>query len=367
MKKIVFANCILAALLGASLSTRAGFLSGPLTSSQSNAKQQSMPQPSASTTTANTSSNHSIDARLGGAPTSEAVNGQGVNGELPPVVDATPGPGSVTLEKNQGSQIETSVSAQPGNHLQVAAVPVSVVGSGQQSDEQRLNRVERQLDNLVHMNLPQQVNDIQMQLQQLSGQLQVQEHDLKLLNLQQRNFYEDLDQRLKKIAGAQNDDSNSNGDSTQAHTSVSKTTDSEGKSKDRKISSNNIELQDSNAYKSALDMVAKRQYDAAVEKLSRYISAFPNGEYVDKAHYWLGEIYFLQKSYKKSQGEFQALVAGYKKSLRVPDALYKLALIDEALGNSDQAKKRLLEIQRHYPDSAAAQLAAIQYKRLTLQ
>jgi len=44
-------------------------------------------------------------------------------------------------------------------------------------------RLESQMNNIVRMNLPQQVAELQQQLAQLRGQLQVQAHDLKLLNL----------------------------------------------------------------------------------------------------------------------------------------------------------------------------------------
>src|SRR3990167_3486616 len=53
--------------------------------------------------------------------------------------------------------------------------------------EQRMARVEQQVANLANMNVAQQVNDLQQQLAELRGQLQIQARDLQLLS-QARNI-----------------------------------------------------------------------------------------------------------------------------------------------------------------------------------
>src|SRR3989338_8756052 len=65
--------------------------------------------------------------------------------------------------------------------------------------DQRVTKLQNQMDNLANMNLPGKIADLQQQLQQLQGQMQVEQHDLKTLDEQQRNFYQDLDQRLNDL------------------------------------------------------------------------------------------------------------------------------------------------------------------------
>ena len=331
-------------------------------------------QPSANTTLSQSGASHvdnPLNAHVGGAPVATASGGQDLNRnrDLPPVVDATTGTeeggqsgfasGTTSNDDQNDNQPARPLNSQSVQDTQSRALPAS---GSDVSAEQRLSRVEKQLNNIVRMNLPQQVNDIQMQLQQLSGQLQVQEHDLKLLNIQQRNFYQDLDERLRKLSGGDNDSAAKNNVKKQGGLKSGQKGDRVG----RNSVQNDIELQDSNAYKAALDLVAKRQYDKAVNQLNNYITAFPNGEYVDKAHYWLGEIYFLKKSYAQSLAAFQLVVKGSPKSPRVPDALYKLALIKLVQGDERDAKQQFKEIKRRFPNSTAAQLSIIQLKRLDL-
>ena len=350
-----------------------GLLDGPLTVEP---HAQNSTVGSASSGKVPNSSETQSASRLGGAPVATATNGEAVNNQLPPVVDAVPGPGmaSPATINDEGSSPHLSPpSSSSTAESNAASVSQSVQSTAVAADNnsnltanQRLSKVEQQLSNIVHMNLPQQVNDIQMQLQQLSGQLQVQEHDLKLLNIQQRNFYQDLDQRIRKISGSNSDDSMINNGDTKKPT-PSQSNPSSGKGAvNNSAAENNIELQDSNAYKAALDLVVKRRYDDAIKRLNKYINVFPNGEYVGKAHYWLGEIYYLKKSYKKSLQAFSVVVNGSPKSPRVPDALYKIALIHAVSGKIAQAKKELRGIQRRFPNSAAAQLATIQLKRFDL-
>ena len=364
----------------------AGFFDGPLTrGAQAEQKpvaktssQPGMPSPAAT----------QFQAAEGGAPTGAAA-GHNLQGHLPPVVDAQPGAaGRLVVVSDRAAATESTLPRveQTGSRqgdLRDGAPVDSVAGSAHTllaentmastvnqvgaatdglSADQRLARVEQQLNNLVRMNLPQQMSDMQMQLQQLSGQLQVQEHDIKLLNQQQRSFYQDLDQRIKKMSGT--DDGN---DKPSASPSGKKAAVEDDKNTpSARVAVSNIELKDSSAYKKALDQVIKRQYDKALTSLSQYVKDYPNGAYVDKAHFWLGEIYYLKKSYSLSLAQFNAVVKDSPRSPRVSDAKLKIALIHLQSGQSAKAKQELTAVKNQYPNSTAAQLAIIQLKQLDL-
>jgi len=395
---------VAAVSLGFIANSYAGFFDGPL-SSQNGSTQKttqsvhkgtdpsSMPAPATT----------QFQAATGGAPTANAP-GQAVNGKLPPVVDAEPGPGGASVTSSTSSPAAVSINQ---NTIQLSQVdrnangaPVDSVASrsnaavavntnsnsnananastnsastnnvatvaAPDSVDQRLAKVEQQLNNLVSMNMPQQISDLQMQLQQLSGQLQVQEHDVKLLNTQQRSFYQDLDQRIKKLSGA-SDDGGGNKPATPENGAKPETPTQPSKVDDQHQQAlNSLELQDSSAYKKALDLVIKRQYDAAIKSLGQYLNDYPNGAYKDKAHFWLAEIYYLKKSYQQSLAEFSAVIKESPKSPRVPDAKLKIALIHLNSGKTEQAKKELAAVKNQYPNSTAAQLAIIQLKQLDL-
>src|SRR5690348_14529461 len=60
--------------------------------------------------------------------------------------------------------------------------------------DQRITIVERQIANLTQMNLLAQINSLQQQLQDLRGQIEVQNHTIQVLQDQLRTQYQDLDQ-----------------------------------------------------------------------------------------------------------------------------------------------------------------------------
>ena len=361
-------------LLAVSAIAMAGALDGPLTDQQGLAREQARDQARSvavertqsvvADETANVAATEAMPApvatqftaKLGGAPVA-AASGTSTHQSLPPVVDLTqsargtigaapapqrnvidqPDSSSSDLAMSSGSESAPVLSSTGGD----AGVSASYSQDGMGA---RLARIEQQQTNLARMNLPQQINDIQLELQQLSGQLQVQEHDIKLLNKQQRTFYQDLDQRIKKLGS---------GNTAAASATPSK-----------KVASSNNQLQDSNTYKAAFDQLLKRKYGKAETGLKKYLSDYPNGEFVTNAHYWLGEIYLIKKAYMPSRTEFEYVIANAPKSPRIPDAKFKVGLIQLYQGQRAEARRAFLAVKKAYPESTAAQLAGIQLKQL---
>ena len=54
----------------------------------------------------------------------------------------------------------------------------------------------------------------------------------------------------------------------------------------------------------------------------------------------------------------------YPSHTKVPDSLYKLADVEQRLGNNDKAKGILQQVIAQFPSSSAAQLAQRDLKRL---
>jgi tol-pal system protein YbgF len=213
------------------------------------------------------------------------------------------------------------------------------------SQEQRIAKLEKQVNNIASMNFPQQITLLQQQIAQLRGQLEVQGHDLQLLNKQVRSFYQDLDNRINQMNNL------NGGDSGKVDNNVLK-------------ASTSIQLQDANAYQAAFSLLTKHQYNKAQKAFLNYINDYPNGNYVADAHYWLGEIYLTQKNYKKSESAFQTVLLKYPKSDKISDAKLKIAIIHANTGKVDQAKGELRDIQKKHPNSTAAQLANIHLQQL---
>ena|SRR3990167_10493160 len=221
--------------------------------------------------------------------------------------------------------------------------------------DQRVTKLQNQMDNLANMNLPGKIADLQQQLQQLQGQMQVEQHDLKTLDEQQRNFYQDLDQRLNDLKtlvekGVPPSSSTTPpSDATDISTPTNTT--------DTSTSSGNDELK---AYQAAFKFISSKEYDKAVDSLQNFLKKYPNGTYAVNAHYWLGEIYYLQTKKDQASQEFQTVINDYPTSSKVSDAMLKYGYILRDQGNSAAAQSEFKKIIKTYPSTSAARLAKLQ-------
>lgn len=220
--------------------------------------------------------------------------------------------------------------------------------------EQRVAKLEQQINNLNQQNISKRLDDLQQQLQKISGELEVQSHAVGQLDEQLKSFYQDLNQRLQKqeVAGRAapiKDTVNSKiTNKISAKTPIKP---------DLSTNITNDNLKEQQIYQDAFNLLQSKKNKEAATKFSAYISTYPNGNYIANAHYWLGEIYFANKQFKLATNEFETVANKYPASTKVPDSLFKLSLIYDQMGKQDLAKKALNILQKRFPHSTAAQLA----------
>ena len=69
------------------------------------------------------------------------------------------------------------------------------------------------------------------------------------------------------------------------------------------------------------------------------------------AHYWLGEIYLLQKEYREAALIFAEGYQKYPDSVKSPDSLYKLAETLMKIEKKDEACHTLKQFVLKYPNN----------------
>jgi tol-pal system protein YbgF len=221
--------------------------------------------------------------------------------------------------------------------------------------DQRVLRLERQVSSLIESNYASKLEKMQQDLQQLHGQIEVQNHDLIQLKEQVKSFYQDLDQRVTKLQP----DINTPQDKTQLIAEKLKKTDED--SNPINYTSKSKELQ---TYETAFNQLNKKEYDKAISSFQNFIKNYPSSSYTINAHYWLGEIYYLKGKPAQASREFQIIVTNYPDNPKVADAMLKLALISMDAGNYVKAKQQLTKVQRQFPSSTAAKIAALRLKEI---
>ena len=207
-------------------------------------------------------------------------------------------------------------SQQSGSQQSVVIASSATTSSSLDLQVRRLNQ---QLQNLVAMNLPQQVADMQQQIQQLTGLLEEEQHEIAELKEQQQLYYKDLDARIAQA--------NVEPQSTSA--TVASVASTPG---DKKLS-------DVAEYQKASQLLSKKQYDQADVAYQQYLKDYPKGEFVANAHYWLGELNLLKKKSSAALNEFSTVVQQYPASSKRPDAEYKIAWIQLNTGHVQDAQQ----------------------------
>lgn len=279
----------------------------------------------------------------------DVPSGTSVNNAGAPIQNAPS-----TSNPTDAAQVEDNTDTVNQNYSQPQnAAPTPTIDNSSLPLNDRVARLEQQQQNAVAMNLPQQISDLQQQVAQLRGQLQVQAHDLQLLNQQQRTFYQDLDNRIKQLSNL-----NSTSSANSAATKV-------GSADALNANPASIQLKENAAFQAGIDALTKKQYPKAISQFQAYLSDYPNGQYAANATYWLGDIYFTQNNNKQAATQFATLIKTYPASSKVPDAKLKLAIIHANGGSVAQAKKEFQEIIKDHPNSTAAQLANIRLQQLS--
>lgn len=213
--------------------------------------------------------------------------------------------------------------------------------------EKRLEVLERVVKSRTEMQhrIQQQLDTMQGEIDQLRGAVEVNTNELQKVLERQRELYLEIDKRVEALKQA----------SPPAQTPVTTTTTTPSVSS---VPSAPAEGENE-AYENAVNLILKsREYDKAIPAFQSFISRFPNSEFADNAHYWLGQLLFNKQQWEDSRQQFTEVVSRFTSSSKRPDAILKLGVIAERLGDMPEARRLFEQVISEYPQSSASQLAS---------
>jgi tol-pal system protein YbgF len=226
----------------------------------------------------------------------------------------------------------------------------------------RLDRIERQLDSRGLVDMSNRIEQLQRDVQQLRGEIEVQNHTLEEMRRRQKELYLDTDRRLRKLEAAP---------SIPAATAVLpvETVPASGaesgvpaampppvpapSGQDEKA-----------AYDMAYALLNDRRYPDAAKAFGQFVTAYPQSEYTDNARYWLGETYLVMGGHKDAMNAFNELVKLHPESDKVPGARLKIGYIYYENENWAAARKELSALIADYPDTTVAREANSRLQRM---
>lgn len=251
--------------------------------------------------------------------------------------------------------------------------------------QQRLDRLEQQIENMQRSNNSSKLNDVHTEMQAMRGQLDELSHQLQVLQSQQKSMYSDLDQRISKQQSANKITPPKDNEDNDKPVAKSKklqpapkpiappvpatpntadaTPSDAAPAASSKMSQPDI-AEEQQTYQAAYDLIKSKKYDEAVATLQKMLKKYPSGQFAANAHYWLGELYGLMGKNNESATEFGTVVSSYPNSPKVSDAQLKLGLIYAAQFKWTEAKEAFKKVMNRYPKTASARLASEQLKQI---
>jgi tol-pal system protein YbgF len=109
------------------------------------------------------------------------------------------------------------------------------------------------------------------------------------------------------------------------------------------------------------------QYDRAVTAFQKFLATYPDSSLADNAQYWLGEAFYVNKTYPEAQAAFQRVVDKYPQSRKIPDALLKIGYCRYEMKQWDSAREVLTQVVTRYADSSAGRLAQQRLEKLAAE
>lgn len=184
-----------------------------------------------------------------------------------------------------------------------------------------------------------QVEALKVDLAKLRGQIEVLTYELEAAQKRQKDFYVDLDNRLRKIETAA----------------------AEAKAKAEPPKPD--PQKETADYEAALAHLKALKYKEAGEAFLAFIAAYPGGLLTGSAHYWGGYAHAQAKDHAKAADLFAKFAAGWPEDERVPSALESRVASLEALRMPIAVKATLEMLADKYPATEAGKRAKLRLKR----
>ena len=180
------------------------------------------------------------------------------------------------------------------------------------------------------LDLANQIETLRQDVARVRGQVETLTNELANQQKQQKDYYADLDARLRKLEPQQ--------------LSV------DGKSAA-------VAQGEARTYEAALTQFKNGDFKAAIPAFSNFLAQYSDSAYAPAAQYWIGASYYAQRDYKAAIAAHQQLMKNWPDSPRAPDAMLNIASSQTDLADKRAARKTLERLVAQYPDSDAAATA----------
>ncbi len=221
--------------------------------------------------------------------------------------------------------------------------------------------------------LYQQVQQLQQEVRDLRGQLEVQANIIERMKQDARSRYLDLDQRITDLKNRpQPEVANTTPSTTPtATTTTTTTTVNAATATNPTTAPPTTEAttattppvvnpdDDKRAYFAAYQTFKTGGPNKAINPMRNFIKTYPQSTFIPSAYYWLGEFYLAASpaDVNNAKKSFRIVVDNYADAPKAASAMLKLASFADVDGKTQDAVKLMLRIVKEFPKSEEATAA----------
>ncbi|WP_300088197.1 tol-pal system protein YbgF [uncultured Nitrosomonas sp.] len=223
--------------------------------------------------------------------------------------------------------------------------------------EARMQRTEEVLMGQALIELHTQAENLKDEMGKLRGQMEMLEEENRSLRKQLKDFYLDIDNRLRQIepgsTGAPAPDSRGYAPPSESPAAEAK----EIKSAESKKSTVILQLPDATQrgrYDAAYALIKGGDYSGAIAGFENFLVQYPRSALAPSAAYWIGNAHYASRNFDKAIAAQQRLLDVYPDSPKVPDGLLNMASSQIEIGQKMAARKILENLIANYPGTEAA-------------
>ncbi|MDE3012249.1 MAG: tol-pal system protein YbgF [Pseudomonadota bacterium] len=245
---------------------------------------------------------------------------------------------------------------------------IDALQQSNQKLQESIDRLEQSIRNLGLPALASQIDGVSQDLARLRGQVEVQGNQVDQTQKHSKEFYLDLDTRLRVIeqerakaadaAKAQQEQAAAADAGTPANNGIVPPVPVAGAPAAAGGPATPVvtppTARETQAYDAAYKLFKAANYPAAIRAFQAFGKSWPNSSYAPNAGFWMGMAQYRQKAYGPAAAALQAVASAYPDSPKAPDALLNLSSVQLEQGDTKAAHHTLEDLLNRYPSSEAA-------------
>jgi tol-pal system protein YbgF len=221
-------------------------------------------------------------------------------------------------------------------------------------NEARIARIEERIRNIGVVELLQQLEQLNAEMARIRGQLEVLAYENQQLQKRQRDFYLDIDSRLKRLESAAMQAVDPQASAAGAAPMPAVTTPASPELAAARPSAREEQAREVKAYDAASNLFRRNDFASAIEAFRAFLKDHPGSQLAPNAGYWIGISYANLRDHGSALAAQEEVLKRYPQSPKAPDALLAIAAIQAEQGDSGSARNTLEDIIARFPGSEAA-------------